>query len=324
MRYGLVNTGTTAAPKYNLTIWNSSKVFGAGSGLSPTGWYSGTVNASLASAYRIQRCTQFAKRNLEHGNSRPRRSPIDCSNGDKLLLIQGGFGGHPGDFNVQVNPDYGNITAINLKPGMVGQVMWTANYPNAPGNNSRVITDWDPELGIFVFEDKESIEHFGYSLTNGQQVWKAERPIDDTIGWNFMAQCLERIAYGKLYVSGYAGILYCYDVKSGDLLWSYGNGGEGNTTQSGFLTPYGRYPIFISTIADGKVYLSTTEHSPNSPLYKDSRFRCVNATDGSELWTILEYGNQMYGGQSPVADGYLVTLNSYDAASTASAKDQAN
>ena len=69
-----------------------------------------------------------------------------------------------------------------------------------------------------------------------------------------MAQCLERIAYGKLYVSGYAGILYCYDVKTGDLLWTYGNGGEGNSTSSGFVTPYGRYPIFISTIADGKVY----------------------------------------------------------------------
>jgi len=311
MRYGLVNLGTSAAPRYNLTIWNSSKVFGAVSGLSPTGWYSGTVNASLPSAFEFRGELTLPKGTWNVGTAGQGAIPLIVP-GDKMLLIQGGFGGHPGDFNVQVNPDYGNITAVNLKPGMVGQVLWTANYPNAPGNNSRVITDWDPEAGIFVFEDKESIEHFGYSLTNGQQIWKAEKPIDDTIGWNFMAQCLERIAYGKLYVSGYAGILYCYDVKSGELLWSYGNGGEGNSTKSGFLTPYGRYPIFISTIADNKVYLSTTEHSPNSPLYKDSRFRCVNATDGTEVWTILDYGNQMYGGQAPVADGYLVTLNSYD------------
>ena len=76
--------------------------------------------------------------------------------GDKMLLIQGGFGGHPGDFNVQVNPDYGNITAINLKPGMVGQVLWTASYPNAPGNNSRVITDWDPELASLSLKTKKA------------------------------------------------------------------------------------------------------------------------------------------------------------------------
>jgi hypothetical protein len=313
LRYGLVNTAPTGQPaKYSLTIWNSSKVFGAGSGLSPTGWYSGTVNASLPSAFDFNGALNLPPGTWTVGTAGQGAIPLIVP-GDKLLLIQGGFGGHPGDFNVQVNPDYGNITAINLKQGSVGQVLWTASYPNAPGNNSRVITDWDPELGIFVFEDKESIEHFGYSLTNGQQVWKADRPIDDTIGWNFMAQCLERIAYGKLYVSGYAGILYCYDVKSGNLLWSYGNGQEGNSTESGFLTPYGRYPVFISTIADGKIYLTTTEHSPNSPLYKDSRLRCVNATDGTELWTILDYGNQMYGGQSPIADGYLVTLNSYDA-----------
>ncbi len=46
------------------------------------------------------------------------------------------------------------------------------------------------------------------------------------------------------------------------------------------------YPIFISTIADGKVYLDTTEHSPNSPLYKGALFRCINATTGAEIWTL--------------------------------------
>jgi hypothetical protein len=48
------------------------------------------------------------------------------------------------------------------------------------------------------------------------------------------------------------------------------------------------------------------------PLYKDAQLRCVNATDGTELWTIMDYGNQMYGGVAPIADGYLTTLNSYD------------
>jgi hypothetical protein len=95
-------------------------------------------------------------------------------------------------------------------------------------------------------------------------------------------------------------------------LWTYGNGGEGNSTLSGFGTPYGRYPTFISVIADGKVYLDTTEHSPNSPLYKGAKLRCINGTDGTEIWTLMDYGNQMYGGQAAVADGYLTTLNSYD------------
>ena len=130
---------------------------------------------------------------------------------------------------------------------------------------------------------------------------------DFTTDYNYMAIGLERIAYGKLFFTGYSGILYAYDDKTGDLLWTYGNGGAGNSTLSGFETPYGRYPTFISVIADGKVYIDTTEHSPNSPLYKGAMYRAINATDGTELWKIMDYGNQMYGGQAVVADGYLST-----------------
>lgn len=312
LRYTLTNLGTTASPKYYLTQWNSSKVFGGGTGLSPTAWYSGTVNASLSTAYDWNiSIPTLTRTGWSIGIANLNVIPLVAYD-DVVLLVQGGFGGHPGTFGVTVTADPANVTAIDLKPASRGTVLWSKTYPPAPGNNSRLIVDWDPSNRVFVFADKESIEHHGYSLDNGNPIWTAEKPSDLTIDWNFMALGLDRIAYGKLYVSGYAGILYAYDVKTGDLLWSYGNGGEGNSTLSGFVTPYGRYPVFISTIADGKVYLSTTEHSPNSPLYKDSRYRAINATDGTELWTILDYGNQMYGGQAPVADGYLTTLNSYD------------
>ena len=51
LRYSLTNLGTNANPNYCLTQWNSSKVFGAGQGLSPTGWYSGNIDANTPSAY---------------------------------------------------------------------------------------------------------------------------------------------------------------------------------------------------------------------------------------------------------------------------------
>jgi hypothetical protein len=120
------------------------------------------------------------------------------------------------------------------------------------------------------------------------------------------------VAYGKAYWTGYGGITYCYDVKDGKLLWTYGNGGPGNSTSSGLETPWGRYPTFVDVIADGKVYLSTTEHSPNTPLYKDALVRCINATDGTEIWTMMGYATQMYGGTDLVADGFFAFLNCYD------------
>lgn len=93
---------------------------------------------------------------------------------------------------------------------------------------------------------------------------------DFTTDWNYFSLDCDAVANGKLYYFGYSGILYCYDDKTGDLLWTYGNGGAGNSTVSEFETAYGHYPILVSAIADGKVYLLTTEHSPSSPLFKSA------------------------------------------------------
>jgi hypothetical protein len=313
LRYMITNLGSSANPNWHLMQWNSSRLIGGGAGLSPANWYSGTVNASLPSAYDWNvSIPSLRGTGWTVGLASLGIIPL-VNPGDKLLLVQGTFGGHPGDYFATVTDNPANITAISLKPGSIGQVLWSKTYQPATGNNTRLITDWDPANGVFVFGDKESMLHYGYSLTDGSQLWGPSALTDDfTTDYNYMAIGLERIAYGKLFFTGYSGILYAYDVKTGELLWTYGNGGAGNSTLSGFETPYGRYPTFISVIADGKVYLDTTEHSPNSPLYKGARFRAINATDGKEIWTILDYGNQMYGGQAVVADGYLATLNSYD------------
>jgi outer membrane protein assembly factor BamB len=312
--YTLTNLGSNSNPNWYLAQWNSSNVFGGNQGMMGAGnWYSGTVNANTPSAYDWNISIPSLKgTGWNVGQASLSVLPL-VSLDNMMLLTQGSFGGHPGDYGATITTDPGNITAISLQSGSTGHVLWSQTYQPEPGNNTRLITEWDPDNGVFIFADKETMTHSGYSLNNGNQLWGPTVLTDDfTTDYNYMAIGLERAAYGKLYYAGYAGILYCYDTTNGDLLWTYGNGGEGNSTLSGFVTPYGRYPIFVSVVADGKVYLDTTEHSPNSPLYKGAQYRCINATDGTELWTILDYGNQMYGGQAAVADGYLTTLNSYD------------
>jgi hypothetical protein len=70
----------------------------------------------------------------------------------------------------------------------------------------------------------------------------------------------------------------------------------------------------MGAIADGKIYCYTGEHSPNSPLYKGVKVRCIDAYTGDEKWTLLSWGGVGAFGQMnwPVADGYLVYLNNYD------------
>jgi outer membrane protein assembly factor BamB len=118
--------------------------------------------------------------------------------------------------------------------------------------------------------------------------------------------------YGNLYSDSFSGLLYCWDDTTGVLKWTYGNGGPGNSTSSGFETPYGYYPEFVEAVADGKIYLVGNEHSPNSPMYKGSLLRCINATTGAELWTIFGWGNMMSGTGGAIADGFLTVYNPYD------------
>ena len=106
--------------------------------------------------------------------------------------------------------------------------------------------------------------------------------------------------------------MYAFNDSTGIIEWSYGNGGESNSTSSGATTPYGHYPVYLVGIADGKMYIVGDEHSPNNPMYKGSQLICLNATNGEEIWTISGWGNQMNGDTSAIASGYLAFLNAYD------------
>jgi hypothetical protein len=101
---------------------------------------------------------------------------------------------------------------------------------------------------------------------------------------------------------GLAGTIYAYDPTTGKLLWTY------NATAVGYESAYGdNMPLAIAAVADKKVYLYTSEHSLTKPLWRGSYLRCVNITDGTEVWKLL-CQHQGLG----VADGYIVVGNAYD------------
>jgi outer membrane protein assembly factor BamB len=302
--YVLSNVGTYSAPEYRLLEWNSSRItWQSGGQIGARNWYPGELDVSGDWYYEWN----VSLSDLGPGSWRAWR---EASFNDIMLLYQGAFGTHVGVFGgTPGNEEGANVTAVSLEPGSEGDVLWTRHYPVAPGNVSREIIAWDPELGVFVMEDKETMVHYGYSLEDGSLLWTNDDPVDpyDTL------RCVSRAAYGKLYMAGFGGILYCYDIADGTLLWTYGNGGEGNSTNAGLETAWGHYPIFVDVIADGKVYVGTTEHSPGSPYYKDAQYRCINATTGEEIWTMMGWGTGMYVGRyDVVADGYFVYLNCYD------------
>jgi len=209
-------------------------------------------------------------------------------------------------------PDPYTMWAISLKPESRGQLLWIKQYEAPPNNVSRMLRAVDPVNRVIIMLDKETFQFVGYNMDNGKHMWTTTVPqnISDFAYFDSThSSVFCTVANGVLYNSGFGGVLYAYDTKDGKLLWSYGDKGE---TFGGLQIPWGNYPQFISNVADGKVFLFSGEHSPNTPLYKGLRVRAVNATTGEELWTLL--GSMGYPPRQwyPVADGFIVYHNMYD------------
>jgi hypothetical protein len=189
--------------------------------------------------------------------------------------------------------------------------MWLKNYP-APANNITVcIGAGDGNFATLYY--KETMQWVGIDMSTGDQIWGPTSP--ETPAWNYYTGTTGLtnpigVAYGHLYVGGYGGVLRAYDLKTGNVDFTYGN--DPNDPRNSTYTPetaYGDYPTQVAAIADGKVYLVEEEHSLNAPAYHGAKTRCVNATTGELLWEM--YGLSSWQEQA-VADGYYVWFNLND------------
>jgi hypothetical protein len=204
---------------------------------------------------------------------------------------------------------------LNASQGAIGSIRWMKTY-NPPANNITVLfAGMDPKSRVFLEVYKEEMKYLGYSMDTGEKLWGPSDPQTafDYYGNDFGGNLVAQLAYGKLYSVGMAGILYCRDQKTGQLLWTYGNGGIGNSTYAGFNGGYGDYPTYIAAIGNGVVYTETTEHTILDPIFKGCLARAINATDGTEIWTLSAYTGG--GGASTsyaIADGFSTWFNGYD------------
>jgi len=154
---------------------------------------------------------------------------------------------------------------------------------------------------VFVLICKQTRQMWGYSLETGNMLWGPTEslPVMDYYGFG-------GVAYdGKIITAiarQHSGTVVAFDATTGEKLWNY------NATAIGRASPYGEnYPVQIGAVCDGKIYLYSNEHSPTKPLFQGSCLRCINLTDGTEMWKLLDFNMGM-----SLADGYIVTGNEYD------------
>ncbi len=316
LQYVLANAGTAENPDWCLCQWNLTKVFIYGEGITAAAPKFGNLDGGASWCYDWNISVPWLNTMPTKTAGTNPTNIIMSKYGDGILCYNGTFPSN-GENNLFPTPSSTPYTYffVNLDStkGTIGSVSWWKTL-DPPANNYTVIqagVDWDSR--VFLQSLKEGVMWVAYSLDSGEKIWQSEpQAAFDYYGSPSAGVLSGQIAYGKLYSMAMAGILYCYDMKTGDLLWTYGNGGEGNSTNSGFNWPYGNIPTFVNAIGNDVVYLVTSEHTWTSPIYKGGLARAVNATDGKEIWTIssatMEFGSTSYA----IADGFSTWFNSYD------------
>ena len=162
-------------------------------------------------------------------------------------------------------------------------------------------------LPVFVIYRNDLLLTSVYNAKTGAFMYNTKpmtNPLSTYDGDSNNIQCAD----GKLFQCGYDGMMYCYDLETGNLLWSYYAG------DAGLDTPYGTYPIEGSysyySIADGVVIASNNEHSPTDPTWLGAQVFALNETTGELLWSLN--AEQWDSCPIAVAESQAIFLNWYD------------
>jgi outer membrane protein assembly factor BamB len=167
---------------------------------------------------------------------------------------------------------------------------------------------WSQKDKVAILWLKETREHYAFSLETGEKIWGPTPrqhyldAMEDSIAES------RTIAYGKFYSASVGGILYCYDVSNGTLLWTY----EATDPYSEMLWSNNWWikPLFVT---DGKIYVAHLEHSPVDPRPRGAPFVCVDAETGDEIWRIDgAFRQTRWGGRAIIGDSIIATQNTYD------------
>jgi hypothetical protein len=183
---------------------------------------------------------------------------------------------------------------------------WKAPADWAAGNQtiSWMISSFDDKVGVVW--SKETRQYYGFSLATGAFLWGPSTPPQSYLD-EFAAIAPRSIAYGRLYSAGMGGIVYCYNVTTGKLLWTYS--ARDSYTEALFSD---NWWIEMAFITDGKIYLTHKEHSPNQPLPRGAPLICLNATTGDVIWRVngLIHGT-VWGGNEVIGDSIIATMDEY-------------
>jgi outer membrane protein assembly factor BamB len=149
-----------------------------------------------------------------------------------------------------------------------------------------------------------------WNLADGSLAWTSEKmayPWGEAAFGSYSVQS----AYGLLYRQSYDAI-YAFNWTNGKIVWKYE--APANPYETPYIDENGQTVYSFMTgaiIADGKMYVTNSEHTPTPPITRGWGVHCINATTGEKIWDISgiwAWSSSAFPGA--IADGYLVASSS--------------
>ncbi|MBT0158719.1 PQQ-binding-like beta-propeller repeat protein [Candidatus Bathyarchaeota archaeon A05DMB-2] len=197
---------------------------------------------------------------------------------------------------------------LSTKPGQEGQLLFNVTWNPPPGQMGSAFVGASSEDGIFIVALKSTRQLVALSLDNGQQLWgptESQTPVDLFTIANYRRGA-KSIGDGRVISGGMGGRIHCYDAKTGKLLWTYD--AKQKYTEMQWSE---NWPLYLSFVADGKIYLHVAEHSVNQPMPRGAPFICLNETTGEEIWSLNVRGTH-WGGYPIIGDSTIAMFCTYD------------
>jgi outer membrane protein assembly factor BamB len=203
-----------------------------------------------------------------------------------IAIMQGRF--------INGNVNGGRLIGYSLT---TGQVLWNITTTETPFNPGTSIPDQGKYFCVMENGIVEAFDEY-----TGTLLWKTQ-----TSGaWGEFWGYWQASAYGVFMAFGYTGI-YAFNWTNGNIVWHFA------AQAPPFETPYNYNGTSVYSftgtpiVADGKLYVENSEHTPSTPYTRGWGFYCINVTDGSLIWKVDE---PMTAGA--MADGYTTAADGYD------------
>jgi len=171
---------------------------------------------------------------------------------------------------------------------------------------------WSNEYNVGVYWTKENRVNYGFSTDTGKLLWQTEPQIyaDAWGGVSSSRDVPEKIiVHNKLIEASVGGVVYCYDVENGKLLWTY----EATSKTTEYQVMTGNWWLIPVIATEDTVFFGHHEHSAATPKKRGAPFFALDIETGKLVWEIEgAFRQTRWGGPAVIGDSIIATMDTYD------------